>query len=240
MTQTKRQIIALGGGGFSMEPDNLRLDHYILNQSSAPEPRVCFLPTASGDSDRYITRFYDAFTRLDCRPTHLSLFRPPKDSLTSFLQRQDIVYVGGGSTFNLIALWKAWKLDEALRQAWEGGTILCGLSAGSLCWFEEGLSDSITPGQYQKIECLGFLKGSHCPHYDGESGRRPVYEKLIGAGELSAGVAADDGVALHYVEEELVAVVSSRPNASAYQLEREGAAVKETVVRSRYLSDTGI
>ncbi len=235
MTQTKRQIIALGGGGFSMEPDNLRLDHYILNQSLASTPKVCFLPTASGDSDRYITRFYDAFTRLDCRPTHLSLFRPPKEVLVSFLQKQNVIYVGGGSTFNLIALWKAWKLDEALKQAWKSGTILCGLSAGSLCWFEEGLSDSIVSGQYARIECLGFLKGSHCPHYDGESGRRPVYEKLIGVGELSAGIAADDGVALHYVGEELVAVVSSRPNAAAYQVERQSGEVKETVVRSRYL-----
>ena len=122
MTQIKQQIIALGGGGFSMEPENPLLDRYILQQSNSQLPKICFLPTASGDSDRYITRFYEAFTPLACRSTHLSLFRPPTDSLTSLLQDQDIIYVGGGSTFNLMALWKAWKLDVVLRQVWERGT----------------------------------------------------------------------------------------------------------------------
>lgn len=236
MAEIKRQIIALGGGGFSMEADNPLLDRYILEQSSHPIPKICFLPTASGDSDRYICRFYDAFTQLDCRPSHLSLFRPPTKGPAMFLQEQDIIYVGGGSTFNMLAIWKAWGLEKALRQVWETGTILCGLSAGSLCWFEEGLSDSVIPGQYEKIECLGLLKGSHCPHYDGESKRRPIYQQFIGSGKLASGIAADDGIALHYVHHSLEQVVSSRPQAKAYQvINVEKGGVRETVMPAHYL-----
>ena len=231
MTQHKKQIIALGGGGFSMEPDNLLLDQYILQQSPHPNPKVCFLPTASGDDDRYICRFYTAFTQLPCRPSHLSLFRPPAEGVSAVLKRQDIVYVGGGSTTNLLAIWKTWGLDKLLKQAWENGTILCGLSAGSLCWYEEGLSDSVVPGQYGKIECLGFLKGSHCPHYDGEKERQSVYRQLISSRDLSAGIAADDGVALHYAGDSLKAVVSSRPLAKAYRVSVE----VEEAIAPRYL-----
>lgn len=234
MIKLKKQIIALGGGGFSMEPDNLLLDQYILQQSPSQNPKVCFLPTASGDSDGYIRRFYTAFTQLACRPSHLSLFRPPIEGLASVLNEQDIVYVGGGSTINMLAIWKIWELDRLLKQAWEDGTILCGLSAGSLCWFEEGLSDSVIPGQYEKIECLGFLKGSHCPHYDGEQKRQPTYRRLIGSKALSAGIAADDGVALHYVEDKLKTVVSSRPEAKAYWISAEEEA-REEIISPHYL-----
>ena len=233
MPQLKKQIIALGGGGFSMEPDNLLLDQYILQQSPHQNPRVCFLPTASGDSDNYIRRFYTAFTTLDCRPTHLSLFRPPVDGIASVLNQQDVLYVGGGSTINLLTLWRAWELDVLLKQAWQDGAILCGLSAGSLCWFEEGLSDSVVPGEYRRIDCLGFLSGSHCPHYDGERNRAPVYRKLIENRTLSAGIAADDGVALHYVDDSLEAVVSSRPEAKAYRVDMHG----EKAITPRYLAE---
>lgn len=235
MSETKRQIVALGGGGFSMEPDNLLLDQYILAQSPCQQPKICFLPTASGDSDRYITRFYEAFTQLDCRPSHLSLFRPPKDGPASFLKKQDIIYVGGGSTFNMLAIWRAWALQKVLREAWEKGTVLCGLSAGSLCWFEEGLSDSVIPGQYTKIEGLGFLQGSHCPHYDSESERRPVYQQNIESGKLSPGIAADDGVALHYSDLNLEQVVSSRPRAKAYRVCLEARQLREDIISPRYL-----
>lgn len=238
MTQTKQQIIALGGGGFSMEPDNLLLDQYILAQSSHQKPKVCFVPTASGDDDNYIRRFYEAFTQLDCNPRHLSLFRPPKNGIGAFVKEHDIIYVGGGSTFNMLVLWKAWGLDQLLQQAWEDGTVLCGLSAGSICWFEEGLSDSVNPGQYARLEALGFIKGSHCPHYDGESKRPPIYRQQIGNVGLSEGIAADDGVALHYVGTELKAVVSSRPQAKAYQVYLQNGEVKERAIAPRYLGQT--
>ena len=234
-SQETKQIIALGGGGFSMEPDNLLLDQYILEQSCELVPKVCFLPTASGDSDRYITRFYTAFTQLNCQPSHLSLFRPPREGPEALLRSQNIIYVGGGSTFNLITLLKAWKLDSLLKELWQEGTILCGLSAGSICWFESGLSDSVLPGNYARIEGLGFLPGSHCPHYDGETKRRPSYQRHIQQAILSDGIAADDGVALHYHDKRLYKVVSSRAIAKAHRVFLENGQVEETAVTPQYL-----
>lgn len=220
-----------------MESDNPLLDQYVLDQASRQPPRICFLPTASGDNDNYIRRFYDAFTQLDCRPRHLSLFHPPEGGPEPVLQEQDVIYVGGGSTFNMLALWRAWGLIRVLQEAWEAGTVLCGISAGSLCWFEEGISDSVVPKKYMKLSGLGFLPGSHCPHYDGESGRRPVYHRLIGSGELSEGIAAEDGVALHYIGLVLERVVSSRAEAKAYRVHQDGDQAQEEVISPRYLGD---
>ena len=235
MPQQRPQIIALGGGGFSMEPNNLLLDRYILRQSSSTTPKVCFLPTASGDSDQYITRFYTAFTQLDCHPSHLSLFRPPNQGPAAYLKKQDIIYVGGGSTFNLVTLLKAWKLDVVIKELWQQGTILCGLSAGSICWFEEGLSDSVLPGSYARIEGLGLLPGSHCPHYDGENKRRPSYQQHIQSGKLSEGIAADDGVALHYYGRSLEKTISSRAQAKAYRVFAKNNKIKEESIQPQYL-----
>ncbi|MEH1835590.1 MAG: peptidase E [Nostoc sp.] len=229
-----KQIIAMGGGGFSMEPENPLLDRYILGLSKKKRPKICFIPTASGDSDKYIVRFYSAFVQLLCQPSHLSLFNPPTSDFRSFVLEQDIIYVGGGNTKNLIALWKEWGLDHILREAWESGVILSGLSAGSICWFEEGVTDSI-PGKMTVLQCLGFLKGSNCPHYDGEPTRKPAYHQLLSAGLISSGYAVDDGVALHFVGEQLEKVVSSRPQPKAYSLERVDETVKETILEPIYL-----
>jgi peptidase E len=147
-----------------------------------------------------------------CAPTQLSLFKPPTADLRAFVQEQDIFYVGGGSTRNLLVLWREWGLDTMLREAWEKGAVLAGISAGSLCWFESGVSDSVVPGDFALLHCLGFLPGSNCPHYDGEPERRPVYHRLLAAGLLADGYAADDGVALHFVGDRLERVVSSRPH----------------------------
>lgn len=161
-----RHIVAMGGGGFLMEPDNPLLDQYILGLVNKPQPQVCFVPTASGDSGLSIVRFYSAFLKFSCSPCHLSLFNLPDSDLRDFVMNQDIIYVGGGNTKSLLALWREWKLDHILKQAWQQGTILCGLSAGSLCWFEAGVSNYLGK-TLQPLQCLGFLKGSHCPHYDG-------------------------------------------------------------------------
>lgn len=125
-----RQIIALGGGGFSMEPENTLLDRYILNQSGKTSPKICFIPTASGDSENYISRFYQFFEKQECLPSHLSLFRPPTRDLERYLLERDIIYVGGGNTKNLLVLWKEWKIDVILKKAWEQGIVLAGISAG--------------------------------------------------------------------------------------------------------------
>ncbi|MEK4079739.1 MAG: Type 1 glutamine amidotransferase-like domain-containing protein [Solibacillus sp.] len=228
-----RQIIAMGGGGFSMEPDNPLLDHYILKQAETANPKICFLPTASGDSEQYISRFYSFFNDQNCDPSHLSLFNPPSRDLESFVLEKDILYVGGGNTKNLLALWKEWGLDSILRKAWEEGVILAGLSAGAICWFEQGVTDSYGDG-LEPINCLGFLKGSNCPHYDGETERRPAYHKLMETNKLHSGIALDDGVAIHYKEKEIHKIVSSRPNAKAYSVSLEKG-ITERELHAEYL-----
>lgn len=212
-----KQIIALGGGGFSMEPENPLLDQYILQQSMKKNPKICFLATASGDSENYICRFYQFFEKQDCQPSHLSLFNPPTRNIESFLLDKDIIYVGGGNTKNLLVLWKEWGLDTILKKAWEQGIILAGISAGSICWFEEGVTDSYGDG-LEPLQCLGFLEGSNCPHYDGESDRRPSYQQLITNKKIKPGFATDDGVAIHFIDQEIHTIVSSRPNAKAYKV----------------------
>lgn len=216
-----RQLIAMGGGGFSMEPDNPLLDQYILKQANKARPTICFIPTASGDADSYIEKFYNFFNQQDCEPSHLSLFKPHTRDLEKFVLQQDIIYVGGGNTKNLLVLWKEWGLDQILKKAWEQDIVLAGLSAGSICWYEQGVTDSYGD-KLEPLEALGFLPGSHCPHYDGEAERRPAYRQFIEQGTLQPGIAADDGAAVHYIDQKIKKVVSSRPMAKAYRVFKGG------------------
>ena len=229
-----RQIIAMGGGGFSMEPDNPLLDQYVLDQVGRPKPNVCFIPTASGDADNYIERFYQAFRKLDCTPSHLSLFQPQFKDLESYVLAQDIIYVGGGNTRNMLLLWKDWELDRVLRLAYQEGVLLTGLSAGSICWFEEGLTDPLNAPLY-KLHALGILRGSHCPHYDGEETRRPAYQQLIAQGTMQAGYGVDDGAALHFINEDFHHAISSKEHAAAYFVEQSDQGVKEARLATTYL-----
>ena len=212
----------MGGGGFSMEPENPLLDDWILALSGRGRPSVCFLPTASGDAEGYIENFYAAFTPRDCTATHLSLFRRTVSDLRAFVLAQDLLYVGGGNTANMMAIWRVHGLDSVLREAWEAGVILAGLSAGSLCWFSSGVTDSFGEGLAPLRDGLGLLPSSHCPHYDGEALRRPRYQELIRAGVLPSGLAADDGVALRFAGTELAEVVSSRPSARGWRVTADG------------------
>lgn len=230
-----RQIVAMGGGGFSEEPDNLALDRYVLGLVRRDEPRVCFVPTASGDAKSYLDRFYAAFATLRCVPKHLSLFDPPATDLRSFVLGQDIIYVGGGSTRNMLVLWREWGLDLMLREAWERGIVLAGVSAGAICWFEEGVTDSVVPGGLAAMRCLGFLPGTNCPHYDAEPERRPAFHRLLADGLVGDGYACDDGVALHYVGDRLARVVSSRPQARAYRLRRRDGEIEEQPLEPIFL-----
>ncbi|KPB06272.1 Type 1 glutamine amidotransferase-like domain-containing protein [Bacillus sp. CHD6a] len=230
-----RQIIAMGGGGFSMEPENLLLDNYILAQTKRDLPKVCFVPTASGDQSNYIERFYKAFKLLPCQPSHLSLLEPEFKDLEDFVLHQDVIYVGGGNTRNLLILWKEWGLDQVLKKAYSNGIILAGLSAGAICWFEEGLTDPLNASLY-KLDCLGYLKGSYCPHYDGENKRKPSYHQLILEGNMKEGYAVDDGVALHFVNEKLLKSVSSRPKAKSYSVKVVDKKIIEDEINTIYLS----
>ena len=226
-------IITLGGGGFSMEPDNLALDRYILSQTGKDRPRICFVPTASGDAELYIKNFYVAFAELDARPSYLSLFRPPTTDLESFVLEKDVIYVGGGNTRNLVVLWREWGLDVILKKACEKGVILAGISAGAICWFEQGVTDSLGP--LTAMNFLGFLPGSCNPHYNGEANRRPDYHRLLKAGEIKPGYGVEDSAALHFIDGQLRQVVSSAPDATAYWVEYSGDEVVERRLDHRYL-----
>ena len=232
---TEPCIVALGGGGFSMEPDNPRLDRYILSIARRSPPRVCFVPTASGDSDNYIVRFYETYTVDRCLPSHLQLFHRKVQDAREFLLNQDIVYVGGGATAYLLATWRLAGLDAVFREAWEHGVILCGVSAGALCWFEAGLTDTFGRPLRPLRDGLGFLAGSFCPHYDGEKDRRAAFHAAVAEGAVPPGIAADDGVAVVYRGAEMVEVGSSRPAARACRVERTAEGARETELIPRYL-----
>jgi peptidase E len=216
MSARPPQIIALGGGGFSTEWGNTLLDDYVLSLTGAARPRICFLPTASGDADHYIVRFYRAFPASRCEPSHISLFRRETgvENPRRHLLGQDMIYVGGGSVVSLLGVWCAHGLGPALRDAWQSGVILCGGSAGSLCWFAESVS-GFHDGEARRIYGLGFLPWSNAVHYEQESGRRAAYHRWISQG-MRPGYAASDGAALHFVGSELLEVIGSCPQARAY------------------------
>lgn len=221
-----KQIIALGGGGFSMEPDNPLLDEYILSQANAAKPKICFIGTASGDNLNYIDRFYKFFGQQDCVPTHLSLFKLPTLDFEDYLLPNHIIYVGGGSTTNLMLLWQHWGLDKVIAKAYQEGTLLTGISAGSICWFEEGLSEVIenedVPAEQRlkKVKGLGLLNGSHCPHFDGEAYRQASYFDLVKKEKILPGYAVDDGVGLHFIDGVYSKSIASRPNAKAFYVSK--------------------
>lgn len=231
-----RQLVALGGGGFSMEPENPLLDLYVLEQAATPRPRVCFLATAAGDSSVYIERFYTTFRRYACEPTHLDLFRPDGWTLTpqEHLECADVLYFSGGSTKNALALWREWNLLEGLRTAFDRGAVFAGVSAGAIAWFEMFTTDSAGRG-LETMRGLGWLPGSMTPHYDGEPERRPHLHRALLEGRIAPGYAADDFAALHFKDEALHAVVTSRPGAGAYRMSVQNGQVQEERLETRYL-----
>ncbi|HEY2258867.1 MAG TPA: peptidase E [Solirubrobacteraceae bacterium] len=215
MSARPPQIVAFGGGGFSMEWGNPLLDDHVLGLTGAARPKICFLPTASGDADHYVVRFYRAFPASRCEASHISLFRRESgvgDPVAHLLE-QDVVYVGGGSLVSLLGTWGAHGVDVALQAAWRAGVVLCGGSAGSLCWFEEAVS-CFHAGPPRRLRGLGFLPWSNAVHYSDEPGRRSAFLDAIGAGMVS-GYGVGDAAALHFVGTELAEVVSSRPEARA-------------------------
>ena len=230
----KRQILAIGGAALPPELDNLLLVRYFLALTRRRRPKVAFIGTAHGDAETGRLRFYAGFSRFECRPVHLPLFaRTPRDP-ESFLLEQDAIYVGGGNTRSMLAVWRDWGLDGYLRKAWDAGVVLGGASAGSICWFEQGVTDSIE-GPLTALKCLGFLGGSNCPHYDSEPLRRPTYRRLVAGGKISDGYAADDGAGLHFIDTALHKVVTSLPRARGYRLTRNAKKAIERRLRGEFL-----
>jgi dipeptidase E len=236
-------ILALGGGGFTMEPDNPALDELVFSLtasrkrparpgapgSSSIEPRILFLPTASGDPAIQINAFRARFGGRACVAEHLSLFHlhGSTRTLAEVVAEQDVIYAGGGSMRNLLAIWRAHELDRLLVEAWERGTVLAGISAGAMCWFEGGVTKSSGPPE--PIAGLGVLPGSLSVHADGEPERLPIWLEAVRSGALPGGWAADDGAALVFRGRRLDRVVSSRPGASVLRVD----AVEGELVRGR-------
>jgi dipeptidase E len=212
----------MGGGGFTAGTADPALDELVLELTGTPRPRVCLLPTAGGDSEHQIRRYYETFRDRLCEPSHISLFRLGRNPvpLREHLLSQDAIYVGGGSMVNLLAIWNAQGLDRILRDAWEQGVLLSGLSAGSMCWFEWGVTTS--SGHPAPARGLGLLRGSNSVHHDTEPARRPVYLEAVRNGAVPPGYAVDDGAALVFRGGDLEEVVSARPGATAYAVDETG------------------
>lgn len=234
MAARAKQIIPIGGGGFYRDPENLELEKYVLRQCGTDNARVCFIPTASGEADHYVASFYAAFLKLGCKPSVLTFFKRTPD-LRSLLLNQDVIYVGGGNTKSLIAVWRDWGVIEILREAWQSGIVLTGVSAGAICWFEQGLTDSFSDG-LRALDCLGFLPGSCCPHYDGEVQRRPSLHKLLTAGDIAAGVAIEDWTGVHFIGDTIHKVIASKPGARAYSMRVAHGSVQEVPLPVEYLA----
>ena len=221
----KKQIVAIGGGGFGRNPGEGIIENYILNQSNAKKPNICFIPTATGDNEAYKNNYYATFTKLNCNPVHLDFFKRTPD-LENLINEQDVIFVGGGNTKSMLAVWKDWGLDLILHEAYKNGVVMSGVSAGAICWFEKGITDSWSE-DLKVMDCLGFMKGACCPHYDEEPQRKPSLDKFISEKALQSCYAIDGGCALHIEDEkELISVVFSK-NKNSFLVELKDSKVVE-------------
>ena len=209
-----RQVIAIGGGGFGRTQDSILIEQFILDQTSKKNPKICFIPTATGDLDPYIVNYYSVFSRLNCEPTHISFFKRTID-LEDHILKQDAIFVGGGNTKSMLAVWRDWGLNVILQDAYEAGVIMCGVSAGAICWFQKGVTDSWS-GELKVMDCLGFIDGACCPHYDEEPERKPFVKKSIKERTLDSCFSIDGGSALHFINENPIKSVIFEKNKNAF------------------------
>jgi peptidase E len=232
----RRHIIAIGGGMLAPEfqvPVHLA---NALRLTGRAEPRLCVLNTAAGDDARWTLGMYDRLAGQPVRVSHLALFpmpnvRDPEDLLLSM----DAIFVGGGSVANMLAVWRVHGLDVIMRKAWQAGIVLAGSSAGGICWFESGTTDSFGRDLRGFTDGLGMLPGSFCPHYNSEPRRRPLYHQLITEGVLPGGIACDDGAAAHFTDDVLTELIADRPASSAYRVVCAESGVTETPLPTRCL-----
>jgi dipeptidase E len=228
----KRKIL-IAGGGF-----NTAFIRYMATLTGKPRPRICYLPTASADSQSSILGWYRACAPLNVEPLVQETFIASPQMLQSWEERflsMDAIVCSGGNTLNQQAIWKAQGIDVVLRQCWDRGIVLGGASAGSLCWFEEGTTDS-RPKELSTVQCLGFLKGSHSPHYDREPLRRPLYQKLIGSGQMKPGYACDNDAGIYFEDNEVRRVVATRAEAKVYYVSLVAGKVLERLMEPERIS----
>lgn len=229
-----KQIIALGGGGFSMEQDNPLFDNYILNASGKPNPKICFFGNAGGDAQDYIDKFYNVYNKLNCVPSHISLKTKPEINLEKFILDQDILFVGGGSTRFLMAQWKNYGLDKIMKKAYDKGIVLSGMSAGAIVWFSDGIYNP-EDTKLMKLPCLGLLQGSFCPHYDERTELRFSFREIISEGTLKNGYGVEDYCGLHFINNQLYTVISSRKGVKAFSVRKTSKTYIETELPTTYL-----
>jgi dipeptidase E len=235
MANATSRILAIGGIQLQPGTTDWPLLQYMLDLTGRERPRICMLATAAGESPSGLAGYYATFARR-AEPSHLDLFGRTVDDVEAFLLEQDVIFVGGGNTANMLAIWRVHGVDRALRKAWDQGVILAGWSAGANCWFDASITDSFGPDLGPLKDGLKLLSGSFCPHYDSESLRRPRYEELVGSGALPDGYAADDGVGLLFEDQGLAEAVASLPGQHAYRVERRrGSSVEERQIRARLL-----
>jgi len=236
------RILAIGGGGFLMEDTPSPIDRFIVQLTGRERPKVCFISTPSGDSVEHIEKFYAAFEPLGCEPAHLAFFRKPfrtSIALANFAEAlftQDAIFVGGGNTKSALGVWREWGLDHVLAEAWRRGILLAGMSAGAMCWFEQGLTDSYWGADLKPLQCLGLLPGGCCVHYSSEPKRRLRLHEEVTAGGSGLRVAIDDGAAILYAHRNVHEVVSWMPDATAYLVAAENGNVTEHAYAARAIA----
>tara|TARA_B100001057_G_scaffold62033_1_gene55361 strand:- start:1475 stop:2170 length:696 start_codon:yes stop_codon:yes gene_type:complete len=223
-----RQIIALGGGGFGRNPGVGTIERYILNQSKKETPNICFIPTATGDNESYKVSYYVTLSKLNCNPTHLDFFKRTPN-LEELISAQDIIFVGGGNTKSMLAIWRDWGLDKILKEAYEAGTIMSGVSAGAICWFGKGITDSWA-NELNIMNCLGFTKGNCCPHYDEETERKPSLSRFILDKKIDECFAIEGGCALHMKNDEVYKAVSFKEKKNSLLVKNQSGRIIENVL----------
>ena len=214
-----RNIIAIGGGGFGRSLGKLIIEKYIVSLSNVSRPKVCFIPTASGDNTLYKLNFYRAFSTLDCITSHLDFFSRTED-LEEKIFNQNIIFVGGGNTKSMLAVWRDWNLDEILKKAYQSGIIMSGVSAGAICWFQKGITDSFAK-KLEVINCLSFIEGNACPHFDEEPEREPYVQKSIENGLINNCICIEGNSALHIQNENVMKTVNFGKNKKCFELFKE-------------------
>ena len=220
-----RQVIAIGGGGFGRTQKSHLIEQYILDQSSQEKPNICFIPTATGDLDPYVVNFYTVFSKLNCNPSHISFFKRTMD-LEEHILNQDVIFVGGGNTKSMLAVWKDWGLDLILKKAYDQGAVMSGVSAGAICWFEQGLTDSWA-SELKMMPCMNFISGNCAPHYDEEPQRRPATKKLLQDNAISFMYGIEGGAALHFINEQPEKTVRFQKNKHSYNVTLKDSTVSE-------------
>ena len=233
-----RNIVAIGGGGFGRNPNKPIIEDYIINLAGIKKPTITFFPTASAEDANYIVNFYTAFAQLDCKAQHISLFKKTPD-LKAVIEESNIIYIGGGNTKSMLAVFRDWGLDKLIVNAYKKGTVLAGVSAGAICWFERGVTDSWAHG-LRVLDCMGLLKGVCCPHYDGEVNRRPSVEKFLFNKTIDSSLCIEDGAAVHFENESINTAISFYKNKNAYSVEYKDGVLIEKPLKKIDINETSI